>query len=246
MNINALMLKKSIKNLLRSFGVDVYWYVPRPRHALSTLLELYKVDTVFDIGANAGVSRQYFRNIGFKGKIVSFEPIKRLYHEMERKAAKDKWWSGENVAIGDTDGELVINVSDTNGVASSFLELADNITNNAPELQFIGQERVKVKTIDSLINHYYPDGDRLFLKIDVQGFEKNVLAGAQHSLERIVGMKIEMSIVRNYQNEPLMCEMLPLLYDLGFSLASIENGWSNRATQELYQIDGILFRTDRL
>lgn len=220
--------------------------MPRPRHALSTLLELYKVDTIFDIGANGGVSGQYFRNIGFRRKIVSFEPVRHLYQQLETISRKDELWLCENVAIGEAEGELAINVSGDSGGASSFLVMTDNIKDHAPELKYTGTELVKVKTIDSVIDHYYPEGDRLFLKLDVQGYEKNVLEGARDSLSRIVGMKIEMSIVSNYENELLMCDMLPLLYQLGFRLVSIENAWSNQKTQELYQIDGILFRTERL
>lgn len=211
-----------------------------------TLLELYKVDTIFDIGANAGMSGEYFRNMGFNQKIVSFEPVSRFYRQLEQKANRDKLWFCENVAIGDIEGELEINVSGESGGASSFLEMTDHIRENAPQLNYTGRELVNVKTVDSVTNQYYPQGDRLFLKLDVQGYEKNVFAGARASLDRIVGLRIEMSVVKSYEGEPLMCEMLPFLYDLGFKLVSIENAWSNEVTQELYQIDGILFRTERL
>jgi hypothetical protein len=60
------------------------------------------------------------------------------------------------------------------------------------------------------------------------------------------GWRIELSIVKSYEGEPLMCEMLPFLSQLGFRLCSVESAWSNEKTQELYQIDGVLFRTGRL
>jgi FkbM family methyltransferase len=240
------ILKRPIKKMFHLFGVDVFWHNPRPRQAMSTLLELYQVDTIFDIGANAGMSGEYFRNLGFKQKIVSFEPVSRFYRQLEQKAKKDKLWFCENVAVGDVEGELEINVSGESGGASSFLEMTDHIRKNAPALAYVGRELVKVKTIDSLIDKYYPTGDRLFLKIDVQGYEKNVLAGARKSLDRIVGLRVEMSVVKSYAGEPLMSDMLPFLNDLGFKLVSIENAWSNEVTQELYQIDGMLFRTERL
>ena len=52
--------------------------------------------------------------------------------------------------------------------------------------------------------------------------------------------------METYENEILIYEMLPYLYSLGFRLMGIEAAWSNRATQEVYQVDGFLFRADSL
>jgi FkbM family methyltransferase len=239
------VLKRTLKRSGQLIGFDVRRHIPNPEHALSTLLELYKVDTIFDVGANIGNSGDYFRNIGFTRKIVSFEPVSYLYSSLAEKAAKDPLWLCEQAGIGDVEGELEINVSGQDGSASSFLEMTDTIKDNAPELGYTGRETVAVKTIDSIIDHYYPQGDRLFLKLDVQGYEKNVLQGARQSLHRVVGMKIEMSIVKSYENELLIYDMLPYLYDLGYRLMGIEAAWSNRVTQEVFQVDGFLFRPDK-
>ena len=240
------LIKRTLKRSGQLLGFDVRMYIPQPEHELSTLLGLYKVDTIFDAGANVGMSAQYFRNLGFKQKIVSFEPVSHFYRVLEQRAANDPLWFCENAAVGDFEGESEINVSGTSGGASSFLEMTDVLKDNAPELRYTGTEKVRVTTIDSVIDRYYPQGDRLFLKLDVQGYEKKVLAGAHNSLPRVVGLKIEMSIVETYENEILIYEMLPYLYSLGFRLMGIEAAWSNRATQEVYQVDGFLFRADSL
>lgn len=210
------------------------------------LLKLYRVDTVFDIGANSGMSGEYFRNIGFAGKIVSFEPVNYLYRQLEEKAGKDPLWLSENVAVGDKEGEQEIYLSGGSGAANSFLVSIGQMERVAPELATIGREIVKLKTLGSITEEYYPRGDRLFLKIDAQGYEKKILEGAGDQLNRVVGMRIEMSIVRNYVGELLVCDMLPYLYGLGYSLCAIDEAWSDRATQEVYQVDAIMFRTDRL
>jgi FkbM family methyltransferase len=244
--MNSQRLKNVLRRALNSAGLDVRWHVERPPHALQTLLDLYRVDTVFDIGANAGMSGQYFRNIGFRGTIVSFEPVRRYYHELERKAAKDSRWFCENVAVGDSEGELEINVSGASGATSSFLEMTPAVTKNEPALAFVDREHVRVTTVDALARDHYPRGDRLFLKLDVQGYERKVLAGARQTLDRIVGLRIELSILKCYEDEPLLCEMLPYLQSLGFALAGIEPAWSDPRTQEVFQLDGMFVRTDRL
>src|SRR4030095_6776017 len=119
------------------------------------------------------------------------------------------------------------------------------IQEKGPELGVVGQETVRVSRLASAMRKYYPDGDRLFLKLDAQGYEKKILNGGLMELHRVVGMRIEMSIVRIYQEEPLIYEMLPYLYDLGFRLCAIEEAWSNRENQEVYQIDATLFRPDK-
>jgi FkbM family methyltransferase len=244
--MNPQRLKNVLRRVLNSAGLDVRWHAGDQPHSLPAVLDLYGVETVFDIGANAGMSGQYFRNIGFRGTIVSFEPVLRYYRELERKAAKDPRWFCENVAIGDSEGELEINVSGAGGAASSFLEMTPAVTKHVPELAIVDRERVRVRTVDALAQDHYPRGDRLFLKLDVQGYERNVLEGARQTLDRIVGLRIELSILKCYEDEPLLCEMLPYLKSLGFALAGIEPAWSDTRTQEVFQLDGMFVRTDRL
>lgn len=133
------VIRRALKRGGQLLGFDVRWYIPRPEHALSTLLELYKVDTIFDIGANIGMSGDYFRNIGFKRKIVSFEPVSHFYRQLEQKTDKDTLWFCENAAVGDSEGELEINISGEGGAASSFLEMTNHIKDNAPELCYNGR-----------------------------------------------------------------------------------------------------------
>jgi FkbM family methyltransferase len=213
---------------------------------LAVLFNLYKVNAIFDIGANIGMSAELFRSIGFRHLIVSFEPVSHLFSQLKDRAVKDPLWYIENVALGDAIGEGEINVSGGHAGASSILEMTENVIKNAPDQCVVRKEKIRIKTLDSLINDYYVMGDRLFLKIDVQGYEKNVLDGAMQSLSRVIGIGMEMSIVKNYEGEQLIGDILPYIYSLGFRLVSLERGWSNPVTGEIYQINGIFFRTDKL
>ena len=98
-------------------------------------------------------------------------------------------------------------------------------------------------TVDRMAHEYYPEGDRLFLKLDVQGYERKVLEGAGRTLPRIVGLRVELSVSQYYEGEPQMLEMMNYLYGLGFRLCAIEAAWSNAHTREIYQLDGVFFRT---
>jgi len=76
------------------------------------------------------------------------------------------------------------------------------------------------------------------MKIDVQGFEKNVLDGATKSLDSIKIIQLEMSIIPLYENEMLFVDMINYLKDRGFELFSLENGYFDSTTGKLLQVDG--------
>ena len=59
-------------------------------------------------------------------------------------------------------------------------------------------------------------------------------------------MRIELALVRSYEAAPLLGDMLPYLAELGYRLCGIEEAWSNRLTQEVYELDAMLFRTEEL
>ncbi|HLN97781.1 MAG TPA: hypothetical protein VK208_04910 [Pyrinomonadaceae bacterium] len=56
---------------------------------------------------------------------------------------------------------------------------------------------------------------------------------------------MEVSLVRSYEDEPLICDMLPYLYGLGFKLCGLEEAWTNRVTQQVFQLDAVMLRTER-
>lgn len=216
-----------------------------PTHDLGRLLGLYHVEAVFDVGANAGMSGRYFRNLGFKGPLVSFEPTAANYRKLAAAAAKDKKWFCKKLALGDAEGEAEISVSGGEGGASSLLKATEALTRHGPEFAAQHTERVWVTTLDGVANEFYPDGDRLFLKLDVQGYEKKVIEGARATLPRVVGMRVELGLLRCYEGEPLFGEMIEYLYGLGFRLCGIEEAWSDRNTGEVFQLDGVFFRVEK-
>ena len=75
-----------------------------------------------------------------------------------------------------------------------------------------------------------------FLKIDVQGFEKQVLAGSKSTVkDRCVGMQLELSFLPLYEGGMLIREALDLVYSMGFTLTGLlpmfhgSAQWSNVA-----------------
>jgi FkbM family methyltransferase len=237
---------KLIQKSLKKHGVHVTRWNPSHTVFLKKLLDIYGVDCILDIGAHKGGSGIEFREMEFSGDIISFEPISFLYSQLEAAAKGDAKWKTRNCAIGNTDGRDIINVAGSHHASSSILQIESIVLENDPEFKTIKKEEIQIRRLDSIIGEIYPTGDRLFLKIDVQGYEKNALEGAAETLKRVVGIKIEMSVVANYAGEMLMCDMLQYLGKMGFYLAHIENGYANHATRQLYQVDAVLIKPSRV
>lgn len=238
-----ISLQSKVSNFLNSFGFNLSRY---QKNSLKECLRLYRVDTIFDIGANKGDSVVNFRYLGYKGKVISFEPIKKLYDKLEEKAKKSKNWTVENFALGDKVEEKTFNVSGGDGSSSSFLEMDETLIAAAPDQKYILTETVKCSTLSEMVKKHYPKGNRLFLKIDVQGFEKNVLEGGLDVLDNVIGIQIELSIKKQYKGELLYNEMIDYLEQKGFSLIRFENVWYHQVSRELYQVDAVFFRVDKV
>jgi hypothetical protein len=104
---------------------------------------------------------------------------------------------------------------------------------------------VPLTTIDVLANELFGTARRPFLKIDTQGSEGRVLDGASTSLERIVGLQLELSIEPLYDGAPHYLEMLSRVEREGFVLMSVEPGFSDRVTGRMLQFDALAFRPNR-
>ncbi|MEM6794096.1 MAG: FkbM family methyltransferase, partial [Acidobacteriota bacterium] len=222
----GLLLRAAATRAVGAFGLELRRKAPsapQPRPE-SRLLERYGVEALFDVGANVGMSAQAVRRGGFAGTIVSFEPVSHLFSALEKAASADPLWEVENVALGAGPGRATIHVSGGHAGASSLLEMTENVRRHAPDQRVVGSEEIDVSTLDLMLEKHYPQGERCFLKLDVQGFEKRVLEGGSRALDRVVGIKCEMSVVENYRDETLMTEMFPYLYDLGFRLLHVEGG----------------------
>jgi len=232
------ILKKIFINPL---GIDVVKYPNRDLRRRKNLLGYFKINKVLDVGANAGQYAQEIKSLGYKGEIISFEPISETYKKLKIKANRDIKWSTYNFALGNKNQEVSINIS-KNSYSSSIMNIKQNHIESAPESKYISKETISVKKLDSIYNTLTTNTDIVFLKIDVQGFEKNVLDGAADSLSKIKGIQLEMALTELYEGETLFEKMVIFLNEKGFRLYSLENGFYNPLTGQLLQVDGIFFK----
>lgn len=223
---------------LRRFGVS-----SNPAYQLLKGLENFDINLVFDIGANSGQFSSELRAVGYKYSIVSFEPLPTAYETLRRTAKNNpKWQLHSRCALGDHTGNIKINVSN-NSVSSSILPMLRAHSNAEDKSKYIGSELVDITTLDDVSRYYRSTSTRHFIKIDTQGYETQVLNGAVETLATARGVLCELSLVPLYKGQDLWGELLSRLEKDGFTLWSIQPGFTDPTDGRTLQVDAIFFRT---
>lgn len=230
-----------INEILKYLRIQVIRYPFLDSRRRIDILKKNGINKIFDIGANTGIYAQEMRKLGYTGEIFSFEPLSEAFKSLSRNSAKDDNWQAFNYALGNFDGQTTINVS-KNSASSSILQMLPLHADKAAESVFIDSEAIEIRKLDSIFNEFYRSGDKIFMKIDTQGYEKNVLEGVKESITKIMGIQIELSSVPLYKESPNYLEMMNIIESLGFSLYSIENGFCDKANGRLLQFDAIYIR----
>jgi FkbM family methyltransferase len=205
------------------------------------LLRSRGVDLVLDVGAAGGRYGGELRSGGYVGRIFSFEPLSDAFSDLVRAVADDAEWGCMQAALGAFSGEMEINVSE-NSDSSSFLPMGERHRRTAPESAYVATEQVQVRALDSIWDEVAAEAQHPFLKLDVQGYELKVLAGARGSLPKLAGVQVELSLVPLYKGAPTVHEVIDLLESEGFRLAGLEPGFCDRESGELLQADGLFVR----
>lgn len=229
------------KGLRRANSIRKKYFGGYLLHNRVKLLKHFNINTILDVGANTGQYAYYTRKLGYEKHIISFEPISSAFSILEKFAKNDKRWQVENIALGDFDGQIEINIS-LNSQSSSILDMMPEHIKSAPDSVYEGKEKVNIYKLDNIINNYSVELEKTFLKIDVQGFEEKVLEGAKKALKSIRGLQLELSMIELYKGEILITEMLNVVYDLGFTIYSLEPGFYNKNSGQLLQVDCIFYR----
>jgi len=239
------VIKKTIKKIFRELGFDLIRYNPVSSHNARILkfFSTYNIDAVLDVGANIGQFAMGLRESGYKGRIISFEPLSEAYSHLLINSKKDpNWIIAPRMAIGNEEGKKSINISG-NSVSSSILKMTNTHIKGAPESVYISSEEVYINKLDNIWGTFLKNKNNIFIKIDVQGYELQVLEGAINILPKIKGVQIELSLVPLYENQLLFLGMLDYITNLGFELCDISPGFRDIQSGKLLQFDGIFFRS---
>jgi FkbM family methyltransferase len=242
----ARRVAERVQQGLRRLGYELNRYEPGPRLfdedvRRAKLLQSEGINLVLDVGANAGQYAKRLRRAGYGQRIVSFEPLAQAYAELERQADSDALWSAHRLALSDEERSAEIHVS-ANSWSSSLLAMGERHLESAPDSAYVGTETVTTARLDAIWDQIVRADERVFLKMDVQGFEMHVLRGAEKCLAEVAGIQAELALVHLYEGDSSWRTVIDHIESRGFELAGLEPGFEDPVSGRMLQADGIFVR----
>lgn len=237
-------VKQGLKTVLNRIGIEAHRYNPSASKSarLIAALRTYKIDLVFDVGANDGQFAREIRAGGYSGQIVSVEPMTSAHERLSDLSQGDSAWHVHpRCAVGDKTGVIELNIAG-NSVSSSVLPMLASHSNAAPESAYRGKETVPLTTLDLILPKYLGQSNAPLLKIDTQGYEWQVLLGAKEMIPKVRGVLMEVSLIPLYEGQHLWKESITHLEAEGFVLWALEPVFIDHSNGRTLQMDALFFR----
>lgn len=207
--------------------------------------EVLGFNGVLDVGGHFGGTGTALRQWGFQGWILSFEPDPRNFKRIRQAAQADSRWKVFPYALGEEDKTENLMVA-RDGTLTSFLPTSSyGQSRFGANIELESKIPVTVRRLDGALAEILEgtDATKLFLKMDTQGFDLSVFAGASGCLDQIVGLQSELAVTPIYDQMPNYLEVLRIYGEAGFVPGGffpvnwIENG------QTLLEVDVVMFKS---
>jgi FkbM family methyltransferase len=233
-------LKRLIHHSLQSVGWDLRRVGNFREPSLADFLRAKSIDLVLDVGANEGQFAIGLRDAGYAGEIVSFEPISFVFDKLAANAARDRRWTVRRQALGDRVGVARIEVTASTVYSSMKPQAAVRRESGDPDVAVIATETVELTTLDDIFSEFA--GREVFLKLDTQGFEHQILMGATRTLPELAAAQLELSVRHYYEGVWPLAEAIGFMARAGFVVAQVRPVDYVRGTASLAELDCVFER----
>jgi FkbM family methyltransferase len=216
------------------------WY--SLRSTIRSVLQRQRVNHVIDVGANTGQFGQFMRTI-YSGRMSSFEPVSSVFESLCRVGKGDSQWTAYQCALGSRADTANIRVADRSNF-SSFLQTNEFCVERFGERSAgTREETVKVLRLDEVLAEIspWPTDERIYLKMDTQGFDMEVFEGLGDRLSNVVALQSEVSLIPIYDHMPHWTECITTFERAGFGIAGMFP--VNRDRGRVIEYDCVLIRT---
>lgn len=176
------------------------------------------VRVVLDVGANKGQFSRAAATAFPGARIVAFEPLASVAAEWRTNLADVDRAEVHVCALGGEDGTVTFHPHEYS-LSSSVLPLAEGAkAEGGAAAGELAPVEVPVRRLDDVVAAADLAPGPVLLKLDVQGYELEVLRGATATLAHVDALVVELSFERQYEGQPMFTEVLDALRDLGFGL----------------------------
>jgi len=217
-------MKTLIRRMLRRLDLDLVRTHTTIEGHLARLLPSLGVNLVIDVGAHHGEYASLLRELGYRGRICSVEPVAASYAILEAAMQGDRDWCGLNHALGSGRATLSINVTSATD-QSSFLTPSPNAALWFGDASAVARtESVAVQCLDDVISSCIEGirDPRVWLKLDTQGFDWQVIEGGKATVEQlVVGIQTEVAAQPLCDNMLLFPENVRPFLALGFETTGL-------------------------
>ncbi len=238
-------LKTHLKKAAQTIGLEIRLTSLRSRDDLRLVhfLKMHDIGLVLDVGANMGQFGRQLFGAGYSGRIVSFEPLPEAHAALTQaaRAFGERWMVAPRLALSDRSGMAEFHVTETS-TASSFFRPKESLVAATPQTRVAAKIEVSTARLDDVLVDLGIMRHGLFLKLDVQGAESLVLAGAGLALANAKGMLTELSLTPLYDHEPPVRDVLEVIHSAGFEVWDVWPGYRNPQSHRLNQIDVVCFK----
>jgi len=231
------VFKKSVKTIFRACGLDVrrtWKFLPY------SWLRKCNIGTVLDVGANIGQFALQIHALVPEAKIYSFEPLADCYVALRNNMRCVANFESFNVALGNENGKCGI-YRNACSHSSSLLPMQNLHKQAFPQTAQAELEEIEICRLDDMA-HKLELNDNVLIKIDVQGFEDQVIMGGQSVIECAQVLIVETSFEPLYQGQVLFDSIYSMLTAKGFEMRGCEEPLRNPEDTRILQCDTIFVR----
>lgn len=226
--LGGIVLRPFPLNSALYFKVKDLYYTSPSEHlfrAVSLIKQYVKPNekiVVIDVGAADGSTAEYFHNQLSGSSVIAFEPNPAMHAQLSERLDKYPTVKIKKVALGSAAGVGVLSTT-ANNVSSSLLNIATDVNTTvssvlAQQLEVVARPEVNISTLDTETADI---GKIHLLKLDVQGYEIEVLRGGTNTLQKTKFVLAEMSTHKIYNNGCSYHELDEFLRNNGFRLVDI-------------------------
>jgi FkbM family methyltransferase len=186
---------------------------------LRNLLAGLHIDHVLDVGAHrGGFARRLRTDVGYRGRITSFEPSPAHFRALFDETSDDPNWSAVNVALGAKEGKAEFHQFKGDGQFDSLRPLGPHAAVYKADVALEETVEVTVKRLDAIWPDLVATPAQTFVKVDTQGFDLEVLSGAGDLLEQFPAVLMEVAVQPLYAGAPVVSEVFRAMDANGFEL----------------------------